>query len=176
MNLSLRIILLGGFLTLAGCASPTPTFGDRVLQDGQSTVKIAEQWKEGKAQSLKGEKLVANGRKQVTEGRTYLREGEQLVTSGNLKVQMNRQAYQTLSQTTTGIENSQYVAKRVSKLEDIADAWEDAEDDIADGNKLIKRGNEDITEGQADIDAGQKLMELGRSKMEAAESLYQNKG
>ena len=175
MKIITGIMLLTGLLSITGCATKPPTFGDRVLAEGESRIEIAKQWEQGKNDSITGEKQVRNGRKLVEKGRSYLREGEQLIASGNVEVQTNRQAYQALSQTTNGIDSGEVALERVAKLKKIAKAWEDGEDEISKGNKLIQRGDTSISEGESEIRKGQKLITGGRDKMQDAESHYQQK-
>ena len=169
------IIFLACVANITGCATKSPTFGDRVLAEGESRVEIAEQWEQGKNDSKAGEKQVRNGRKLVEKGRSDLREGEQLIASGNVEVQTNRQAYQALSQTAQGVDSGEVALERVTKMKKIAKAWEDGEEKIAGGNKLIQRGNIKISEGESEIRKGQALIERGRDKMQNAESRYQKK-
>ncbi len=65
----ISIIFLAGLVSLPGCATQ-PTFGDRMLAEGESRIEIAEQWKQGKEDSIKGEKQVKNARKLVEKGRS----------------------------------------------------------------------------------------------------------
>ena len=169
------IILLAGLTNITGCAIKPPTFGDRVLAEGESRVEIAEQWEQGKNNSKAGEKQVRNGRKLVEKGRSDLREGEQLIASGNVEVQTNRQAYQALSQTAQGIDSGEVALERVAKMKKIAKAWEDGEEKIAEGNKLIKLGNIKISEGESEIRKGQSLIERGRQNAKCRESLSAEK-
>lgn len=175
MKIFISIILLTGLLNITGCATKSPTFGDRVLAEGESRIELAEQWEQGKKDSITGEKQVRNGRKSVEKGRSNLREGEQLIASGNVEVQTNRQAYQALSQTANGIDSGEVALEKVAKLKKIAKAWEDGEDKISKGNKLIQRGNASISKGESEIRKGQELITGGRDKMQDAESHYQQK-
>jgi hypothetical protein len=174
MNLSTRAILLIGFVSLAGCTTTPPTFGERILSEGESRVEIAAQWDEGNEMSIEGTKDVESGTKLVEKGQSYLTKGEKLITSGNLKIQTNKQSYQTVIKTTLGVTTGTLAMEQVAKLNKIAKAWKDGEEDVVDGNKLIKRGNESISEGQADIAEGQKLVSKGQEIMASAESLYNN--
>ena len=176
MKLPLRIILIAGLLTIAGCSTKPPTFGERMLLEGESRVQIAEQWEAGQKDAIKGGKLLSSGQKLADKGRSYLSQGEKLVASGTAKVKTNKLAYQTLSQTVIGINSGDLASKRVVKLKSIANEWEDGEEDIIDGNKLIKRGKADITKGEANVAKGQELVTSGQSKMKSAESLYQSQG
>ncbi|WP_025565398.1 hypothetical protein [Psychromonas sp. SP041] len=176
MNLSMRIILLTTLLSIAGCTTTPPTFGERMQMEGESRVKIAEQWEDGQKSLTKGEKTLVSGQKLAEKGRGYLSKGEKLVASGNLKIQKNKLAYQTLSQTVVGVESADLALKRVAKLKVIANEWEDGEDNLIEGNKLIKRGKANIVEGEANIEKGQKLITSGKAKMQSAESLYQSEG
>ena len=175
MKIFTIIILLTGLLSITGCTTPPPTFGNRVLAEGESRIEIAEQWEQGKKYSIAGEKKVRNGRKLVDKGRSYLREGEQLIASGNVEVHTNRQAYQAHSQTAISIDSGEVALERVTRLNKIAKAWEDGEEKISDGNKLIQRGNTRISEGESEIRKGQELIVRGRDKMQDAESSYQIK-
>ncbi len=176
MNLPLRIILLTSLLTIVGCTTKPPTFGERMLMEGESRVQIAEQWEEGQKLLTKGEKMRLSGQKLTEKGLTSLNKGEKLVTSGTIKVQKSKQAYQTLSQTIIGIDSADIALKQVTKLKVIANAWEDGEGSVIEGNKLIKSGKANIVEGEVNIEKGQKLIISGKDKMQAAESLYQNQG
>lgn len=169
------ILLLAGLVNICGCATQPPTFGDRVLAEGESHIAIAEQWEQGKSDSIAGEKQVRNGRKLVESGRSDLREGEQLVASGNVEVQTNRQAYQALVQTAQGVDSGELALERVSKLKKIAKAWEDGEEKIVEGNEFIHSGNKKISNGESEIRKGQELIVQGRDKMQDAESRYQKK-
>ena len=175
MKNTIFILFLAGLVNITGCATKPPTFGDRVLAEGESRIEIAEQWEQGKNDSISGEKQIRNGRKLVEKGRSDLREGEQLIASGNVQVLTNRQAYQSLSQTAQGIDSGEIALERAAKLRKIAKDWEDGEKKIADGNKLIQRGNTKISEGESEISKGRKLIVRGRDKMQDAESRYQKK-
>ena len=175
MKVTIFILVLAGLVNIVGCATKPPTFGDRVLAEGESRIEIAEQWEQGKNESIAGEKQIRRGRKLVENGRSDLREGEQLIASGNVEVQTNRQAYQALSQTAQGIDSGEVALERVAKLKKIANDWEDGEEKIAKGHKLIQRGNTKISEGESEISKGQELIVGGRDKMQNAESLYQKK-
>lgn len=170
---SILVIFIFSLWGAIGCASKSPSFGDRVMADGESRVAIAEQWEEGKSESKKGEKQVRQGRKIVEKGRADLRKGEQLIAAGNVAAQTNRQAYQALSQTVLGEYSADSASDRVSKLKKYTKAWEEAEEEIAEGNKLIQRGNSRVSEGESEIRKGQKRIERGRAKMQDAESRYQ---
>jgi len=172
----LIIVFIVAFMGISGCATKPPTFGDRILAEGESQIKIAERWNEGKKESIKGEKLVLKGRRIVEKGRANLREGEQAIASGNAAVQTNRQAYQALSQTAQGIDSAETASVRAGKLRKIANAWEDGEAQIADGKELIQRGNARISEGESLISEGQALIKRGRDKMQGAESRYRPTG
>lgn len=172
MNLSTRAILFIGLIGLAGCSTKPPTFGERILSEGESRVEIAAQWDEGNEISIEGTKEVKSGTKLVEKGQSYITKGEKLITSGNLKIQTNKQAYQTVIKTTLGVTTGSLATQQVAKLNKIAKAWNDGEEDVADGNKLIKRGNESIAEGQAKVAEGQKLVTEGQSIMTSAENLY----
>ena len=167
--------LTGLVVNLTGCVTKPPTFGDRVLAEGESRIEIAEQWEQGKKDSIAGEKQVKDGRKLVEKGRSDLRNGEQLIASGNGEVQTNRQAYQAISQTAQGIDSGEVALERVAKLKKIAKAWEKGEEKIGEGNKLIQRGNKKISDGETEIRKGQELIVVGREKMQDAESHYQKK-
>ena len=84
-TLSLLLALL-----LAGCASAPPTFGDRVMADGQARVDIAQQWEQGSAAATRGEAQVKQGRRLLEKGRAELREGEAWIAAGNAAVQNSR--------------------------------------------------------------------------------------
>ncbi len=172
MKKQITFILLTGLLVLTGCSSK-PTFGERVLAEGESRVALAAQWDKGKEDSIAGEKQVRNGRKLVEKGRSYLRKGEKLIASGNAEVQKNRKAYQALSQSDKGLESGEVALERVAKLKKIAKAWNEGEEKISEGNKLVHRGNSSISEGESEIAKGQALIERGREKMQDAESSYQ---
>lgn len=173
MKVTIFIFIFLGLVNLVGCAIKPPTFGDRVLAEGESRIEIAEQWEQGKNDSISGEKQIRRGRKLVESGRSDLREGEQLIASGNVEVQTNRQAYQSLSQTAQGIDSGEVALKRVAKLKKIAKNWEGGEEKIAEGNKFIHSGNLKISEGESEISKGQELIAGGRDKMQNSESLYQ---
>ncbi|MGB3621778.1 MAG: hypothetical protein WBA20_10570 [Ketobacter sp.] len=175
MKKTLLICFLSGLVSLSGCATKVPAFGGLVMADGESRIEIAELWEEGKEESIEGEKQIRYGRKLVEKGRSDLRTGEQLIAAGNVEVQTNRQAYQALHQTATGIDSGQGALERVKKLKEIASDWEEGEERIAEGNNLIQRGNEKIEEGETQISEGQKLIESGRDKMQDAEKRYQTK-
>ena len=172
MKYTLHLLFLAGLVSLAGCTTNAPTFGDRILAEGELSIEIAEQWEQGKKESIAGEKQVRKGRALVEKGRSYLREGEQLIASGNVEVQTNRQAYQALSQTKLGVDSGEVALERVAKMKKIAKNWEDGEEKIADGNKFIQRGNQEISEGESEINKGQELIVRGREKMQDAESSY----
>ncbi|WP_372880765.1 hypothetical protein [Psychromonas sp.] len=174
MKRLISIILLTGLVGITGC-STKPTFGERVLADGESRVALAEQWEQGKEDSIAGDKQVQKGQKLVKKGRSYLHEGEQLIASGNVAVKNNRQAYQALYQTVKGPDSGGNALLLTTKLEKFAKAWSKGEEDISAGSKLVKRGHSDISEGEAEIAKGQALMERGRTKMQQAESHYQKK-
>jgi hypothetical protein len=165
-------LLTATLITMSGCASKKPTFGDRILAEGKSRIEIAEQWEQGKNDSKKGESLVLKGRKMVENGRSNLREGEQLIAAGNVEVQTNRQAYQALSQISQATDSAEMAFGRAADLKKIAKAWEDGEEKIQKGNDLIHRGNTQINEGESEIQKGQLLIKLGRSKMQGAEDSY----
>lgn len=167
-------LLMISLIMLSGCATKEPTFGDRVLADGESRVAIAEQWEAGKRESEKGEKQVREGRKLVEKGRADLREGERLIASGNAAVQTHRQAYQGLSQTTHSISSPDSASDLNAKMKKHAKAWEAGESQIKKGRKLITLGNERIAEGEEDIREGSALLERGREKMTGAEKRYQS--
>lgn len=175
MKSTLFIVFLAGLVSITGCVTKARTFGDRVLAEGESRIEIAEQWEQGKDDSISGEKQIRNGRRLVEKGRSDLREGEQLVASGNVQVQTNRQAYQALVQTAQGIDSGEIAVERAAKLKKIARDWEDGEEKIADGNKLIQRGTAKISEGESEINIGRELLVRGRDKMQDAESHYQKK-
>lgn len=167
------ILFVTGLATITGCATKSPTFGDRILAEGETRIEVAEQWAQGKNESITGEKQIRGGRTLVEKGRADLRKGEQLIASGNVEVQTNRQAYQSLSQTAQGIDSGELALERVAKLRKTAKEWEDGEEKIVEGNKLIQRGNKKISEGESEISKGQQLIVSGREKMLAAESRYQ---
>jgi hypothetical protein len=173
MKALISTIFLTGLLSLSGCTTSPPTFGNRVLAEGESRIEIAEQWEQGQKESIAGEKKVRTGQELVEEGRSYLREGEQLIALGNVEVKTNRQAYQALSQTAISIDSGEAALEKVSKLKEIAKEWEDGEEKISEGNKLIQRGNVSISEGESEIGKGQELIVRGRDKMQDAESRYQ---
>jgi len=166
---ALSIVML---ICIWGCALKAPSFGDKVLAEGESRIEIADLWEQGKNESQKGEKQVLKGRKLVEKGRSDLREGESFIASGNLAVQNNRQAYQALSQISQGTASAEEAFGRAAKLKKIANAWEDGEEKIKKGNGLIHRGNALIDEGESEIRKGQQLIERGRDKMQEAESRY----
>ncbi|WP_298941755.1 hypothetical protein [uncultured Psychromonas sp.] len=177
MKSPIRIILLTSILsTVVGCTTAPPTFGERMLMEGESRVQIAEQWEAGQKDLTKGEATLSSGQKLADKGRSYLSKGEKLVASGNVKIQKNKLDYQTLSQTVVGVESADLALKRVAKLKVIANDWEDGEDNLIEGNKLIKRGKANIVEGEANIEKGQKLITSGNAKMQSAESLYRTQG
>ncbi len=169
----LMVIVLGGAVLLGGCMSREPTFGERVLAEGESRVEMARLWEAGKEDAREGEKRVREGRRLVESGRAQLRKGEQLVASGNVQVQTSRQAYQGLSQTARSTGDADTASERAGKLRSYAKDWEDGEEMIADGYKLITKGRERIDTGEAEIRRGQQLMETGRRKMQEAEKAYQ---
>ena len=170
------LLLSAVIISAFGCASQPPSFGDRVMAEGESRIAIAEQWERGKRESKQGEKQVRKGRKLVERGRAELRKGEQLIASGNIAVQVNRQAYQGLSQTAQPTQSAELAAERVAQLRNYAKAWEDGEAEIVTGRKMIERGGSRIEEGESLIRKGEALLESGRAKMQNAERKYQPAG
>lgn len=159
-------------LNISACTLTQPSFGDRLLVDGESRIEIAKQWEQGRNDSKKGEGYILDGRKLVERGRSELRQGEEQIASGNIAVQTNRQAYQAISQIPEQIKSPDDIAKRATRLKDIAKAWKAGETLIVHGNERIKRGNQRIIKGEAKISTGQKLIETGRKKMQASEKRY----
>ncbi|MFT6914976.1 MAG: hypothetical protein ACJAWL_001275 [Motiliproteus sp.] len=171
----ISIIVLLGLVNISGCATTAPTFGDRVLADGESKIEISRLWEQGKKETTEGDKKIKNGRGIVDKGRSYLREGERLIASGNVDVRTNRQEYQSVSKASQGIGSGTVALERVARLKKIAKNWEEGEDAIAEGKKIVRRGNENIAAGELEISNGQQLLVRGRDKMLDAESHYQDK-
>lgn len=175
MKKIIYIMLLSGFVGIAGCATKPATFGDIVLADGESRIEIAEQWKQGKKDSIAGEKQVKNGEKLLKKGRADLQKGEQIIALWGAKVQANHQAYQETLQTAQGVNSGEIASEKADKLTKIAKAWEGGDNKIAEGNTLIERGKKSIAEGEADILNGQELTARGLDEMKKAESHYKTK-
>ena len=59
MKDAIFILFLAGLVSITGCATKPPTFGDRVLAERESRIEIAAQWEQGKL-VLKSTKPIQN--------------------------------------------------------------------------------------------------------------------
>lgn len=64
----------GVVLSLSSCTNE-PSFGDRLVSEGNATKEQGERWN-------KGNRLVSEGEKQKKKGREMIEEGESLVRKG----------------------------------------------------------------------------------------------
>jgi hypothetical protein len=63
---------------LAGCASDT--FGDRLVERGETEINLGEQW-------LEGQELIKEGNEEIEEGSEAVREGQEKVKRGKEMVE-----------------------------------------------------------------------------------------
>lgn len=66
---------------LAGCASE-PTFGERLMAEGQSRAEMGEQAVQAEKDIERGRRLIEEGRSQERDARDKLDEGRRLVDRG----------------------------------------------------------------------------------------------
>ena len=78
------MILLTGLVSLSGCATKPPTFGERISAEGESQIAISKMWEQGKKDTREGEDLLKEGKKLVSKGNDYLRKGEKLLANGQM--------------------------------------------------------------------------------------------
>ena len=166
------MILLTGLVSLSGCATKPPTFGERILAEGESQIAISKMWEQGKKDTREGEDLLKEGKKLVSKGNDYLRKGEKLLANGNADLQANRQAYKSLALAANNLNTSKAAKDTVSRLNKLAGAWEDAEEEVEEGNELIKRGKDSVAEGESALEKGQTLITQGKNKILEAEKNY----
>lgn len=75
--------LLVAPLLFCSCASE-PTFGDRLIAQGESTRTIGEQWNKGNSLITEGEKQKKKGRQMIEEGEKLIKKGEKNIERGRL--------------------------------------------------------------------------------------------
>jgi len=88
---------LGPIVILFGCASPEPTFGERLQAEGAGLAAIGDQWVEGRKKLERGEALIEEGNDLVEEGQEKLEKGEDLVEEGRRLMEESEQRYEALA-------------------------------------------------------------------------------
>lgn len=86
------ILIAPALLALTACSS-TPTFGDRMLSQGQGTQQLGEQWKKGQELIKKGEKLKAKGQEQVEDGQDNIKDGTEMIEKGQKMITESEKTY-----------------------------------------------------------------------------------
>lgn len=89
------LLLLGS--SVSGCSSNPPTFGEKLMSQGDEIAEIGEAWEAGKSRMRKGRKLIERGRDQVEDGQQDIAEGERLVRTGEQMVKDSERQYRQLS-------------------------------------------------------------------------------
>ncbi|MCB5227684.1 hypothetical protein JAO78_012765 [Alishewanella sp. 16-MA] len=166
------MILLTGLVSLTGCATKPPTFGERILAEGESQIAISKMWEQGKKDTREGEALLKEGKKLLADGKDYSRKGEKLLANSSADLQTNRQAFKTLALSANNLNTSKAASDMVARLEKLTDAWEEAEEEVEEGNELLKRGKSAQEEGESAIKKGQQLITDGKNKIVEAEERY----
>ena len=69
-------------LTVAGCASKAPSFGESIQAEGKAVAGIGTQWEKGQAMIKKGNRMVRKGNNQISEGKENVADGNALIKSG----------------------------------------------------------------------------------------------
>ena len=76
-----HLLLLVLPFALGSCSSG-PTFGDRLISQGDSTREVGEKCNKGHAMIAEGEKMQEKGHKMVRDGEELIRKGEKSVERG----------------------------------------------------------------------------------------------
>jgi uncharacterized membrane-anchored protein len=92
--MSLRVLLITAplLMGLTACSS-TPSFGDRLLSQGQGTKQIGKEWNKGQELVKKGEKLKAKGQEQVEDGQDDIKKGTEMIEKGQKMIAESEKAY-----------------------------------------------------------------------------------
>ncbi len=84
-----------------GCGSnKKPTLGDAMLQEGASAEQLGNQWNEGSALVIKGEKMKKKGQEkideayeEIDEGKALISKGDRLINQGEKMIRDSESAY-----------------------------------------------------------------------------------
>lgn len=92
MNLSrVAILIIAASGALAGCASE-PTFGERLLAEGETRAALGERAVAAERDIRKGEDLIRRGRDKIQDGEADIERGQSLRGSGTQELDEIRQA------------------------------------------------------------------------------------
>lgn len=69
-------------LSITGCASRGPSFGDTIQEEGNAVAGIGEKWEKGQALVRKGNRLIRKGNERIAEGKENVADGTAMVKSG----------------------------------------------------------------------------------------------
>ncbi len=78
-------ILTAALLSVVAC-SQTPSIGDKMVAQSESTKQLGEQWSDGEKSVSDAKKLTKNGGKLVKKGHKNIYNGKKMVSKGERQV------------------------------------------------------------------------------------------
>lgn len=93
MRIRAALALAAAPVLLAACTTGEPSFGDRLLSEGQETRQLGERWVEGERLIARGESLVEKGQKDVRRGNDRIEKGQDLIARGRRLMDTAEQRY-----------------------------------------------------------------------------------
>ncbi|MGR9045758.1 MAG: hypothetical protein ACU83N_10710 [Gammaproteobacteria bacterium] len=89
-NKSIFITVVTIYTQLVGCATPEPSRGDLMINQGASMVDVGVKWNEGNRLMQIGNDMIAEGRENVNEGTRLIEKGNKQVNEGKNLVQQGK--------------------------------------------------------------------------------------